>query len=426
MPDSGDRPVPVSAPPASSRWSTRDLIGPTLVFVGGFLIAAALALPTLLVGQMRLIPLSTDVTTVATSVGDPEPNATILDRCSLNSPAARTVGAELVRQQRVVAVQPSDKRVVTLQAGTSVQAERIWLDGRGVDADTPRPGSEQPAADGEPACTDATLSAIKDRVTLGRRTALPDLGANSSGVRGNSEIQYDSHAAPVQVPDRTGYTYVLPFGTDADGLRFFDPVSRRSVPLVHTGTTQVDGRTALRFVADVPDTDLDAVGAGAADTGVPATRITRPASWFGVGGDPARPLTATLHQTSRWEIAVDEATGVIVDERIDVDQAYRIADPTLDGYRLTNLTATFAYDRQTRADLADQAQRLGTPLVIWGRVVPIAAGVLGVLAVVGGAVLTVRGRGDAPDHQTDQTETDGTETGQARTDADGSRAGSDV
>ncbi|MGW0035267.1 DUF3068 domain-containing protein [Gordonia sp. NPDC003376] len=426
MPDSGDRPVSASAPPASSRWSTRDLIGPTVIFVGGFLIAAALALPTLLVGQMRLIPLSTDVTTVATSVGSPEPNATILDRCSLNSPTARTVGAELVRQQRVVAVQPSDKRVVTLQAGTSVQAERIWLDGRSVDAGTARPGSEQAAADGEPPCTDATLSAIKDRVTLGRRTALPDLGANSSGVQGNSEIQYDSHAAPVRVPDRAGYTYVLPFGTGTDGLRFFDPVSRRSVPLIHTGETLVDGRTAQRFVADVPDADLDAIGAGVPDSGVPATRITRPASWFGVAGDPARPLTATLHQTSRWEIAVDEATGVILDERVDVDQAYRIADPTLADYRLTSLTATFAYDRQTRAQLADQAQGLGNPLVIWGRVVPIAAGVLGVLAIAGGAVLTVRGRGDAPDHQTDQTETDGTGTDGTGTDADESRAGSEV
>lgn len=378
-------------PAGSQRWSTRDLIGPTLIFVGGFLLAAAIALPTLLVGQLRQIPLSTDITTVAISVptgddvpvsGDgPVPSATILDRCSLNTPTARTLDATLVRQQRVVAVQPSDRDVVTLQAGTSVQADRIWLDGRITDADAARAGSEQAPAQGRPACTDPTLSAIRDRVTLDRRSAQPDPGG--------SEVQYDSTAAPVATPDRHGYTYVLPFGVSDTAGTFFDPTTRRSVPLTAQGETQVNGRSATRFVADVDDTDLDAVRAGLPD-GIPATRITRPASWFGVGADPARELTATLHQTSRWELAVDDATGIILDQRITVDQAYRLTDPALADFRLTNLSATFAYDRDTRDRLADLAGDLGTPVVIWGRVVPIAAGVLGVVAMIGGIVLFVR------------------------------------
>ncbi|MGV9670800.1 DUF3068 domain-containing protein [Gordonia sp. NPDC003504] len=392
-----------TAEPAASlsgpqRWSTRDLIGPTLIFVGGFLLAAAIALPTLLVGQLRQIPLSTDITTVATSVpaddapagGDgPVPSATILDRCSLNTPTARTLDATLVRQQRVVAVQPSDRHVVTLQAGTSVQADRIWLDGRITDADAARAGSEQAPAQGRPVCTDPTLSAIRDRVTLDRRSALPDLGATESGGTGSSEVQYDSTAAPVAAPDRRGYTYVLPFGVSDAGGTYFDPTTRRSVPLTAQGETQVNGRSATRFVADVADTDLDAVHAGLPD-GIPATRITRPASWFGVGGNPARELTATLHQTSRWELAVDDATGIILDERITVDQAYRLTDPAFADFRLTNLSATFTYDRDTRDRLADLAGDLGTPVVIWGRVVPIAAGVLGVVAMIGGIVLFVR------------------------------------
>ncbi|MGC5247183.1 DUF3068 domain-containing protein [Gordonia sp. DT219] len=389
--------------PRPSRWSTRDLLGPTMIFVGGFLLAAALALPTLLVPQLKLIPLSTDVTTVATSVpatatpagSAPGASATILDRCSLNTPTARTVGAALVRQQRVVAVRPADKRVITLQAGTSVQAERIRLDGRTADTDAPRPGSQTAPAPGKTPCTDPTLSASKDRVTLDRRSALPDLGANPSGVRGNSEIQYDSNAVPVPAPDRTGYTYVLPFGVSGDDHTFFDPTTRKSVPLVHRGETQVDGRSAEQFVADVADTDLDATRSGVAD-GVPPTRITRPASWFGVGGDPARELTATLHQSSRWELAVDTTTGTILDERVTVEEAYRIADPTLTDpalahYSLVNLRATFAYDDATRDRLSDLAGSLATPIVVWGRVVPIVAGILGVAAVAGGLVMTVPG-----------------------------------
>ncbi|RPA58975.1 DUF3068 domain-containing protein [Gordonia oryzae] len=402
MPEPGadDRPRP-------SRWSTRDLLGPTIIFLGGFLLAAALALPTLLVAQLELIPLSTDVTTVATSIptGDqgavqassgsrsPTPTATILDRCSLNTRTARTLPATLVRQQRVVAVRPADKRVITLQAGTSVQGDRIWLDGRIADADAARPGSGVPPASGESACTDPTLSAFRDRVTLSRRSATPalgtaDLGAESTGSQGNSEIQYDSTTVPVPAPDRTGYTYVLPFGVSVAEHTFFDPTTRRSVALIPQGDAQVDGRSAQRFVAEVPDTDLDTTRSGVPD-GVPPTRITRPASWFGVGGDPARQLTATLHQRSRWELSVDTSTGTILDERVTIDQAYRLPDPAFANYRLTNLQATFAYDDATRRRLSDLAGSLSTPLVIWGRVVPIVAAALGVVAVVGGLVLTV-------------------------------------
>lgn len=419
MPEPGDSDSRPRPSPPTSRWSTRDLLGPTVLFVGGFLLAAALALPTLLVGRLQLIPLSTDVTTVATSVPadndtpdndgpsndgpsatttkGPVASATILDRCSLNTPTARTLAATLVRQQRVVAVQPADKRVVTLQAGTSVRAERIWLDGRVVAADSARPGSQDAPPAGRTACTDAVASAFKDRVSIDRRSALPALGVTSTGVSGNSEIQYDSNAAPVPAPDRRGYTYVLPFGVSVAEHTFFDPVTRRAVPLVPRGDTQVAGRSAQRFTAEVPDTDLDATRSGTTD-GVPATRITRPASWFGVGGDPARQLSATLHQTSRWELAVDTATGTILDERIDVEQSYRIADPALADFALVNLKATFAFDQSTQREMSDLAGRLALPVVIWGRVVPIIAGLLGVVALVGGLIITVPGLRDRWPH----------------------------
>ena len=60
---------PSSSHPEPHRWSTADLAGPTLIFVGAFLLAVTIALPTLLVGGFRTIPLSTDFTTVAASSG---------------------------------------------------------------------------------------------------------------------------------------------------------------------------------------------------------------------------------------------------------------------------------------------------------------------------------------------------------------------
>ena len=53
-------------------------------------------------------------------------------------------------------------------------------------------------------CSDGTISAIRDRVTLDRQTA-------TFRRNGSSEIQYDDEQAPFQVSDRTGFTYAFAF-----------------------------------------------------------------------------------------------------------------------------------------------------------------------------------------------------------------------
>ncbi|MEE4022196.1 DUF3068 domain-containing protein [Gordonia sp. PKS22-38] len=379
--------------PGSSRLQTRDLIGPVLLFVGGFLLAAAIALPTVFVDGLRTIPLSTDVTTTAVSSGAggsaDDPPAQVFDRCSLATPTARVVDAELVRQQRFVAVQPSDAERVTLQAGTSIQADHITVDGREVDPQAPRPGSDVEPAPGDSACTDPTITAVRDRITLDRTSALPDLGP-SGGAPGSSEIQYSATTAPIRVPDRAGYTYLLPFDVAATEHTWFDVTTRRSVPLRPAGDTTVHGRDVTRFVADIPDTDLHQI-TGAAQTN-PPTAITRPAAWFGVPGvDPARDLTATLHHTGRTEIAVDLATGTIVDQQITVEQTYRFIDPDLPDQRLTALSATFGFDDATQERMSERATSLATPVTVWGRVVPIVAAVAGVAVIAIGLMFLTPG-----------------------------------
>lgn len=361
------------------RLSTSDLVGPLLIFVGGFLLAAAVALPTLFVSTLRTIPLSTDVTTVAPSTTVGAGAASILDRCSLASPTARVVEAELTRQQRFVAVRPADSRRVTLQAGTSIRAESLIIDGHRVDPSTARPGSDAAVPAGGTACTDPTVTALRDRVTLNRSTAQPDLGNG-----GSSEVQYDSNSAPVRVPDRRGFTYVLPFNPPSTDQTFFDATTRRSVPLKYTGTTSVHGHDAMRFVAEVPDTDLAAIGNGTA-TSTPPVTLTRPASWFGAPGvDPARNLTADLHHSSRWEISVDPDTGIIVNERITILEQYRFVDTALPDHRITNLSATFAYDARTQRAQLRRADALGSPITVWGIVIPALAAVAGLAAVIAG------------------------------------------
>ncbi|MDV7172638.1 DUF3068 domain-containing protein [Gordonia amicalis] len=371
-------PVPQSAESESvpRRWSTTDLAGPTLIFVGSFLIAVTIALPTLLVGNFREIPLSTDFTTVATAE-----DATILDRCSLATPAARTLDADLVRQQRVVAVQPSDEHRVTLQAGTSVQTDTLRIDDREVEPEAPRPGSEGDAESSE-VCNDVTVNALKDRVTLDRETAVPQLSA-----RGASEIQYDSNQAPVLVPDRRGFTYLLPFDTSLTDHEFFDVVTRTTVPLRYDGDTEVVGKDVARFRAEVPETDLAWAALGR-PVGTDVT-ITRPASWFGLDGPP-RELTATLRHRSSWDLAVEPRTGTIVDAKITVDEFYAFPEGTPGvpaDFRLPHLQAAFAYDDTSQSQMSRLASDLATPITIWGRIVPIVTGVLGIVALVAGGFL---------------------------------------
>ncbi|MYR07162.1 DUF3068 domain-containing protein [Gordonia sp. SID5947] len=370
--------------PGPSRLSTKDLIGPVLIFVGGFLLAAAIALPTLFVDNLRTIPLSTDITTVAPATAP----ARVLDRCSLSSQTARVVDADVTRQQRFVAVRPADADRVTLQAGTSVRAEHLTIDGRETDPEAPRPGSDVKPAAGETSCTDPILGAVRDRITLDRVTALPDLTA-AADQHGSSEIQYDSNSAPIRVPDRDGFTYLMPFGVSASDHTFFDVTTRRTVPLRYTGDTTVEGRDVARFVAVVPDTDLHQIENGDANS-TPPTIITRPAGWFGVPGvDPARDVSATLHHSGRWELAVDTTTGTIVDAHITVDESYRFIDTALPDQRLTNMSATFAYDDRTRQRLSEHATALASPITVWGRVVPIFAAVAGVATIIVGLAVII-------------------------------------
>lgn len=336
----------------SSRFSTADLIGPTLIFLGGFLLAVAVALPTLLAPTLRLIPLHTDQTTVAVTDAD---TVTVFDRCSIDEPTARSVDTEVIRQQRVVAVRPADDRRITLQAGTSIR------------------GGEELEE-----CDDATLTAVRDRVTLDRDTARP-LGPTS-------EIQYDSRTAPLATPDRAGFTYLL--GRDAAGdLEYFDVTTRQEVPLRDDGPTEVDGRAATRFVADVPDTDLHALDAGRDSSGRP-TAITRPASWFGIDEAGSREITVVLHHRGQHELIVDDATGTVLDQRITVEERYLPVDATglPTDFALVNIDTTFAYDERTREDMVSVAAGRSTPMTIWTQIVPVIAAVLGVLTIIVGVL----------------------------------------
>ncbi len=52
-----------------------------------------------------------------------------------------------------------------------------------------------------------------------------------------------------------------------------------------------------------------------------------------------------------------------------------------------HLQAAFAYDDTSQSQMSRLASDLATPITIWGRIVPIVTGVLGVVALVAGGFL---------------------------------------
>ncbi|AVL98977.1 DUF3068 domain-containing protein [Gordonia iterans] len=359
-------------PDQRPRLSTRDLIGPVLVFFGALLVAVAFAIGPLVADGLRKVPLSVDQTWVS----DGADGARALDRCSLQAPQARVVEARIQQQRRVVAVRPADADVVTLQAGTALGIDEYLIDGRPVDT--------------EDACDETTITAMVDRVTLNRRTASPT---------GNSEVQYDDERAATVIDDRRGYTYLLPFGFDADRAEYFDPVTRQALPMTPTGSETMGGRDVTRFSVTVPLTDL-----GAAEQD-PRAVITKPARWFGrfPGVGPTDELTATLQHRAQRELFVDTATGVLVAERAEISEVFRFTpdlrerNRALADFALTNLEVTLSPDRQTVRESSEYASSRAWPVTVTTRVVPVVAGVLGaVLLVIGGWVLVRSGRRTQP------------------------------
>ena len=356
-------------PEPRPRLSTRELIGPTAIFFAALLLAAAFSIGPLIGSTLKKVPLNIDQTWVL----DGADGTRALDRCSLSAPRARVVDATVQQQRRILAVRPSDADVVTLQAGTALGVDSMLIDGAPVDP--------------EDVCDDpATITATIDRVTLNRESASPT---------GGSEIQYDDQSAAVVVPDRSGYTYLFPYGFSDDGNRYFDPITRQSVPLRVESPTSMGGRTVTHFVAEIPETDLSAA---AQDT---RAVLTKPASWFGEfpGVAPGDELTATLTHRARLDLFVDQKTGVIISERAEITETYRFTadirarSAELNDYSLINVDTTLDSDRQTIREAADDAAGRQWPVTVTTLVVPIAAGVVGVI-LLGFGIWWLRRPGD--------------------------------
>ena len=84
-------------------------------------------------------------------------------------------------------------------------------------------------------------------------------------------------------------------------------------------------------------------------------------------------VRVTLPESDRLAYAVAEP-----------DERYRLAGQPHEAFSLVNLATTLTYTKSTRDDAAARAGSLERPVTVWGRWVPIGAGVVGVLLIGAG------------------------------------------
>lgn len=330
-----------------------------LIGLGAALLIAALLLTTYTKGKIAKIPLNLDTTLISDGTG------TAFDPASLSEPKFtidRNVPVALQRQLSVEA--PANAEVVTLQVGTSLR----------------RTDRQQESG---------LLLAMVDTVTMDRSSALAVSSDNNPGgsVQKPRAIEDQKPPTSVALPHE-GLTYRFPFDTEKKTYPFFDPIAQKAFDANYDGEDDVNGLTAYRFTQNV---GYDADGKLAdplkyaslyeddADSSVKAT-----AEMWGVPGEPDEMIKMDRFYAAQRTFWVEPVSGTIVKATEHGYQYYaRDAlkpEVTYVDFKVTSNEETVESQVSSARDERDR-------LALWTRILPITFTALGLITLVGGAVL---------------------------------------
>ncbi|MGV8871759.1 MAG: DUF3068 domain-containing protein [Rhodococcus sp. (in: high G+C Gram-positive bacteria)] len=317
-----------------------------LIGLGAFLVVAAILIPTYTVSALEKTPLDLEVTTVSTGEGS------VLNAASLA--AGRAVvdqNVPLVSQRFVTVEDPSDADIMTLQAGQTLRRTD-------KQADT------------------GLLTASVDRVTIDRKTSMP-----VENPIGTVQVAGDKPAEEVA---HTGLQYKFPFNAEQKSYPYFDINARASKDIDFVEATEINGTPVYQYQQTVGPVDLSTV------VNLPTNKVTLPADTWGVEGGAA-PVTMTRWYENARTLWVEPETGVVVkgEEQIHQYYAREAGTPEVDV-----LNAPITFDENTVEYQIQQAKDGQDKLSLFGRTVPIVAGILGVIALIAGVFLLLRGGND--------------------------------
>jgi hypothetical protein len=173
----------------------------------------------------------------------------------------------------------------------------------------------------------------------------------------------------------TGMTYKFPFGTEKKSYPYFDTDIRSAPDAKFQSTETIEGVDTYHFVQTIPETKLT----------VDPTSLGVLISTFAPGA-----TTGDVFYSNTREVWVDPVTGSFIKVREQPKKEFR---PNV-GASQVLLQGDFVYTKDTIARAAKSAKDNGTLLGLVNLWLPIAAGVLAVLCLIGGFLL-IRGGRDA-------------------------------
>jgi hypothetical protein len=320
------------------------------------LVVAAVLIPTYTLHKLAKIPLDLETTTVAQTTDNL--GADVLDMSTLTSDSDGSAHVDhnvpLTAQRFITVEDKSNAAVVTLQAGYTLRRNDMQGD-------------------------TGMLIATVDRVTVNRRTAMP-----VDSPIGSIQVAALAPAAEVA---HTGLQYVFPFHTKRTTYPFFDTTVRQSFPLTYLGGAEVNDLAVDHFAQTIPPVDESTV------VSAPTNKLELPASKWGVPGG-SEPVTMTRWYTNRRDIWVEPRTGTIVREQ---ENPFIYYGRSADKPELTVLRANLSYDENTIESQIAKAKSGMDMLSLYGRVLPLGMGILGVLALIAGCVYGLREPGPRDD-----------------------------
>ena len=327
--------------------------------LGAALLIAALLLATYTKGKIAKIPLDVDATLVSDGTG------TALDPASLAG--ERFIidrNVPLALQQQVSVETPSNADVVTLQVGSTLR----------------RTDKQQDAG---------LLLAMVDTVTLNRRTALAVTSESNPGgaVQKPRTIEDDQPPTNIALP-HDGLAYRFPFDTEKKTYPFFDPIAQKPFDANYDGEEDVNGLTTYRFTQNVGyDADgklVEPVKYASLYENDEDTDVTARASLWGLPGDPNEPIKMTRYYAAKRTMWVDPVSGTIVKAE---EHGYHYYARDALKPEVTFVDYTVTSNEETVESLVADARDERDRVALWGRILPITFTAMGLVALIGGALL---------------------------------------
>lgn len=330
-----------------------------LMGLGAALLIAALLLSTYTKGKISKVPLDIDTTLVSDGTGTAFDPASLLGERFV---VDRDV--PMAFQQQITVESPSNADVVTLQVGSTLRRTDKQQD-------------------------NGLLLAMVDTVTMDRSSAMAVSSETNPGgaVQKPRAIEDDQPPTNIALP-HDGLTYRFPFDTEKKTYPLFDPIAQKAYDANYDGEEDVNGLTTFKFTQNVGyDSEgklVEPVEYASLYEDDADAQVTARAALWGVEGDPEAPITMGRYYAAERTLWVDPVSGTIVKSD---EHAYHYYARDALRPEVTFADYTVTTNEESVESQVASARSERDRVALWGRILPITFTAVGLVLLVGGALL---------------------------------------